>query len=112
MNRQNQHIARCRNTLRLGCVTIVVAPMVIMEVMVVVPAAQQPRAGDVDCKPDKGDRNDLIEAYWHRREKSGDRLIGDQHCDHRQNDGTGEPGEITELASAKVHRLSSACLRA
>src|SRR5581483_772365 len=69
-----------------------------MLVTMVMAAGQQPGAGDVDQKPERGDRDRLVEGDRNRIEEAKHRLIADQKGDHREHDRTGIAGEIAELA--------------
>ncbi len=65
-------------------VTIVMRPVpVIVAVavaMMIVAAAQEPRAGDVDGQAEAGDRNHFGEVNRQRRKKAGDRFVTYQHA--------------------------------
>ena len=69
--------------------------------MPVIAAAQQPDAGDIDSKPEYGDRDRLGEMDLHRREQAADRLVADQQRDHRQDKRARKAGEIAEFAGAE-----------
>jgi hypothetical protein len=72
-----------------------------MAVVMVLAATQQPGARDVDHQPHDRDRDGLVEADGDGMKQPCDRLIPDQECNHRQNDGAAEPGEVAELAGAE-----------
>ena len=61
--------------------------------------AEQQRTGDVDGKAKTGNRNGLGEMNRHRREDAADGLVADQHCNHCQDDRTGESRQIAEFSS-------------
>src|ERR1700732_1871760 len=69
-----------------------------MAVAVIMAAGQQPGAGDIDHKPERRDRDRLVESDRYGLEKARDGFIGDQKRNHRQYNGAGIPGEIAELA--------------
>ena len=77
---------------------VIVIVIVIVIVAVVVIGAKQPGAGEIDREAEAGDRYGLGEFDRHGIEKSGNRLIGDQQRDDRQDQRAGEPREIAELA--------------
>jgi hypothetical protein len=80
---------------------VVALPFAVAVSMVMLAAAEQPRAGDVHGKAEAGDRDRLGEADRHRRENARDRLVADQERDHREDDGAGEPGKVAKFAGAE-----------
>src|ERR1700733_15597259 len=91
----------------IGMVVIMVVVVMIMRVVmgmavaVMMAAGQKPRAGDIDQKPERGDRDRLIKGDRNRIEKTGYGFIADQKCNHRQHNGAGISGEIAELAGSE-----------
>src|SRR5262249_60673430 len=79
-------------------VVIVIMPMVMS---VVVLAAQQPSACEVDEKAEECNRDGLVEGDRDRPEQPFDGLIGDQQRDHGEHDGTRERRQVPELTSAE-----------
>src|ERR1700689_2899585 len=76
-----------------------------MTVAMMLAAAQDPGASDVHQQAEACDRNGLGKMNCYRCQKSQHRLIPDQQCDHRQDDGAGKSGELAELAGAKYKAL-------
>src|SRR5579863_905805 len=72
-----------------------------MSVAVMVPAAQQPGADDVDEQADYCDRDGLPEMDGHWRQEARHGLITDQQCDHCQHDGATEASQVAELAGTE-----------
>ena len=73
----------------------------IVAVVVMMPAGQEPGAGDIDQKAEHGDRDRLVEADRNRVKQPRYRLIADQQRHHRQHDGAGISREVAELAGAE-----------
>src|SRR6267154_1966649 len=82
-------------------VVVVVMVVVMVMVMAMVAAAQQPRTDDVHHQADHGNGNCFRKADGNRRQKSYDRLIADESCDHREHDGAAEAGQVAELSGSK-----------
>jgi hypothetical protein len=82
-------------------VFMVMTMRVTMAVATVMPAGQQPGAGDIDRETKHRNRNRLIEADGNRIEQAGYRFIADQQRNHRQNDGAGISCQIAELAGTE-----------
>ncbi len=78
--------------------TMTVTVPMTMPVMI---AAQQPGAHDIDAEPDHRDRDGFGEMDRNRRQESRDRLIADQHGNHRKHDGAAEARQIAELAGSE-----------
>ena len=74
---------------------------VAMTMAVVMIAAEQPGAGNVDGKPKGCDRDGLSKLDRHRIEQATDGLVTNQQRDHRQDDGAGKSGEIAEFSRAE-----------
>ena len=83
---------------------IMIVPLVRMTVSVAVmmpAAAQQPGARDVYSQAETGNRDRLGKVDGDGRKNTADGFVGDQQCDHRQNNGAGETGEVAEIAGTK-----------
>src|ERR1700674_405692 len=100
----------------VGIVVIMIVVIVIMTmrrpmrvvmamVVMMVTAAEQEDAGHVDAEPDRRDRDRFVVLDRDRRDETHDRLVADQHGDHRQHHGAGESREIAELAGAEAEAL-------
>src|SRR5215469_2022132 len=70
-------------------------------IMLVSAATEQPCAGDIDNKTEARNRNGLGKMYWYRLEESDYRFVADEDCNHRQDDGAGKSGKVTQLTGAK-----------
>ena len=88
----------------------VVATVIMMVVIVLIP--QQPGAEQIDAKPERRDRDCLIEGNWYWMEQTYHTFIGDQQCDHCQHDCAREPSQIAKLAGSDVKRRLLAPRRA
>jgi hypothetical protein len=86
-------------------VSMTMAVAMSMPVTMIVVPAKKPRAGHVDRESKNGgmDRD--------RFEEATDGFIADQERDHRQDDGAGESGQVTELAGperdSRIIRVSA-----
>src|SRR5271170_8293257 len=78
-----------------------VVPLIVIVPMVVIIAAQKPRARDIDREPEARNRNGFREMDRHGREDAADGFIADQNGDHRKDDGAREAREVAELAGAE-----------
>ena len=75
-------------------------------VAVMMPAtAQEPRTCDVHNQAKAGNRDRLGEMDRDGCKDTADGFVADQQCNHRENERTAEPGEITKLAGAKREAL-------
>jgi hypothetical protein len=92
---------------------LIVAMTMAMSVTVtmMVPA-QQPDTRNVDQQPNRRDWNCFAELNAHRRAEPRESFVANQRRNHRQHDGAGEPGRVTELAGTETNRESVAYLRA
>ncbi len=93
---------RRRDPLRfVGRVAMTMPMSGAMSMLVMMAAAEQPRASDVDREAERRDRNRLAEMDRHGRQETRHRLVAYQQRDHRENDGARESGEVAELARAE-----------
>ena len=70
-------------------------------VVMIVFAAQQEGAEQIDAEAGTRDHDRLIEGDRHRRDQALDAFVADQQRDHGERDGAGEGGEVAELAGAE-----------
>src|SRR5579862_6607293 len=69
---------------------------------VMMPAAtQEPSTGDIHGQAKTRNRDRFAEMNGDRRKDTAHRFIGDEQGDHREDDRTGESGEVAELARAE-----------
>ena len=71
-------------------------------VAVMMPATtQEPCTRDVYGQTNTGNRDRLAEVDRDRGKNTNDGFVGDKQGDHREDDRTGEAGEVAELARAE-----------
>ena len=69
--------------------------------VMMIAAAEEPRARDVHSQAETGNRDCLGEVDRDRREDTADGFVADQERDHREDDRAGEARKVAELAGAE-----------
>ena len=64
-------------------------------------AAQEPGTRDVYSQAETGNRDRLGKMDRDGCKETADGFVSDEQCNHREDNGAGEAGEIAELAGAK-----------